>query len=222
MARRSICRLGAGHPIRRALFAACLVAAAVAGDDRPAGAYQLYKTGSCSPGQKWDTSRPIKVRLLSDSVFDWLDKRVQPGTLADLARMLDDIEAVVGLYNAVRGSGLRLEFAKDDPIGSDSNLNMPEEESFGDQTIVIGFTDEVAASSATAEAFAKGDPQDGCTRTRAHVMFRMTFTDANGTAQAYTGSSARPIRRMSTVAPFGPPSSRASPARARRSAFSAS
>jgi hypothetical protein len=62
---------------------------------------------------------------------------------------------------------------------------MPEDEDFGAQTIVIGFTDEVAASSSTAEAFAKGDPQDGCTRTRAHVMFRKTFKVGLGTFQAY-------------------------------------
>ena len=41
--------------------------------------------------------------------------------------------------------------------------------------IVIGFTDGVAANSATAEAWAPGDPKDGCTRTRAHILFSMDY-----------------------------------------------
>ena len=49
------------------------------------------------------------------------------------------------------------------------------DENYGTQTIVIGFTDGVAASSATAEAWAHGDPKDGCTRTRAHIPFRKDY-----------------------------------------------
>ena len=190
MTRRSIARLRAGGAIRKAILAVCLAAAGVAGDDRPAGAYQLYKQGKCWPasaGQKWDTSRPIKVRLLSDSAWDWIAMRVQPATAADWTRLLDDIAAVVELYNSVPGSGLRLEFDPFDPIGGDKNLNFPKVDDFGDQTIVIGFTDEVAASSATAEAFAPAisDSGDDCKLTRAHVMFRKTFTNSMDNVRTY-------------------------------------
>ncbi len=71
--------------IRGCLFL-LTAAAAMVGTAPPASAYLLNKTSSCSPGQKWDTSKPIKVRLLGDSVFDYLNNR-RPGTstLIDLA-----------------------------------------------------------------------------------------------------------------------------------------
>ena len=51
--------------------------AATVGSATPASAYLLNKTSSCSPGQKWDSSRPVKVRLLGDSVADYLNNRVR-------------------------------------------------------------------------------------------------------------------------------------------------
>ena len=53
-----------GAVARRAVFAICLAAAAIAGEDRPAGASQLCKQGGLgSPGQKWDDARPARGRL---------------------------------------------------------------------------------------------------------------------------------------------------------------
>jgi hypothetical protein len=83
--------------------------AATVGFSAPASAYLLYKTSSCSPGQKWDSSRPVKVRLLGDSVFDYLNKRPAGSRLVDLARLNDDVKAVIDLYNAIPGSGLVLQ-----------------------------------------------------------------------------------------------------------------
>lgn len=142
----------------------------------PASAFVTYKAASCSPGQRWDTSRPVKVRLLAPSYFDYLEKfKARGGTtgLADLARIDRDIKAVIELYNAIPGSSLVLEH--DTGLVSDSNLDEPDQDNFGTQTIVIGFTDGVAKGSSTAEAWAPGDSQDGCTRTRAHILFRKDF-----------------------------------------------
>ena len=50
-------------PVRQALLAICLAAAALAGDDRPAGASQLCKAGSFAPGYRSEASRPQKPRL---------------------------------------------------------------------------------------------------------------------------------------------------------------
>ncbi len=118
-----------------------------------ASAYQLYKTGSCDTGLKWSTSSPVKVRLLADSYFDFLDKRNAPSSLKDLVRIDSDIRAVIALYNSIPGNSLTLEL--DSGIGGDNNLQDPAVDNFGTQTIVIGFTDEVAGNSA-AEAWAPG------------------------------------------------------------------
>jgi hypothetical protein len=139
----------------------------------PASAYLLNNTTSCSPGQRWDSARPVKVRVLGDSVFDYLNKRGGGSTLADLARLDRDIKAVIALYNAIPGSRLTLELGP--PITGDSSLDDPDDENFGTQTIALGFTNGVAKSSATAEAWAAGAPNDGCTRTRAHVRFRKDY-----------------------------------------------
>ena len=156
----------------------CLVlltaVAAMVGTATPASAYLLNKTSTCSPGQKWDTSRPITVKLLGDSVGDYLNNR-RPGTstLIDLARLTADVNAVIDLYNSVAGSSLVMELGTG--ITGDSDLNDPGNENYGAQTIVIGFTSSVAAGSATAEAWEQGAPSDGCTRTRAHIRFRKDF-----------------------------------------------
>ena len=88
----------------------CLIlltlAAATAGFATPASAYLLYKTSACSPGQKWDTSHPVKVRLLGDSVFDYLNNRPTGSTLTDLVRLNADVKAVIDLYNSIPGSSL--------------------------------------------------------------------------------------------------------------------
>jgi hypothetical protein len=154
--------------IFRALIS-LVAAAGIAGLATPASAYKLFDDASCKPGQKWDTSRPVKVRLLADSVTSYLSQR--GGTLIDAARLDRDINAVIDLYNSIPGSGLVLE--RDVPIVGDSELDSPTKDNFGDQTIVIGFT-STAASSASAEAYTKFDPNDGCTRTRAHIAFRKT------------------------------------------------
>jgi hypothetical protein len=155
--------------IRRALIPLA-VAAGIVGLAAPAPAFVLYKSTSCSPGQKWDTSRPVKVRLLADSFFDYLNRRGSTSSLADLTRIDRDIKAVINLYNSIPGSALVLE--QDMGITGDSNLEEPEDDNFGTQTIVIGFTDLVSKSSSTTEAWTPGDPKDGCTRTRAHILFR--------------------------------------------------
>jgi Matrixin len=138
-----------------------------------AWAYQLYKTDNCNPGQRWSTSAPVKVRLLADSYFDYLKKRGGTATMADLVRIDSDIRAVVDLYNAVPGSKLVLEM--DSGITGNISLREPDQDNYGAQTIVIGFTDQVAAGSSSAEAWAPGNPADGCTRTRAHILFRKDF-----------------------------------------------
>jgi hypothetical protein len=149
-------------------------ATALAASATPASAYLLNKTSTCKPGQKWNTSTPVKVRILGDSVFDYLINR-RPGTstLVDLARLTADVKAVIDLYNAIPGSSMVLEL--DTGITGDSDLNEPGKENHGTQTIVIGFTNGVAASSTTAEAWMQGAPEDNCTRTRAHIRFRKDY-----------------------------------------------
>jgi len=149
-------------------------AAATVSSATSASAYLLNKTSTCTPGQKWNTSSPVKVRILGDSVFDYLNNR-RPGasTLTDLARLDADVKAVIDLYNSVAGSSLMLELGTG--ITGDSDLNDPGKENYGTQTIVIGFTDSVSASSDTAEAWEQGAPEDNCTRTRAHIRFRKYY-----------------------------------------------
>ena len=50
---------------------------------------------------------------------------------------------MIDLYNAIPGSSLVLEY--DTGITGDSSLGEPEDENYGTQMIVIGFTDGVAA-----------------------------------------------------------------------------
>lgn len=159
--------------IRRCLIL-LTAAAAMAGTATPASAYLLNKTSSCSPGQKWDSSKPVQVRLLGDSVFDYLNNR-RPGTstLVDLARLTADVKAVIDLYNSIPGSSLVMELGTG--ITGDSDLDDPSNDNYGTQTIVIGFTNSVAAGSASAEAWEQGAPGDNCTRTRAHIRFRKDF-----------------------------------------------
>jgi hypothetical protein len=161
--RRTLCRLG-----QLAAAVGMLGCAAT-----PASAYLLNKASSCSPGQKWDTSRPVQVRLLADSAFDYFNNWRGNATLADLTRLDADLKAVVDLYNSIPGSRLRLELGQG--ISGDIDLREPEDENYGTQTIVIGFTTLSAQSSATAEAWAPGADSDGCTRTRGHILFRKTF-----------------------------------------------
>lgn len=155
----------------------CLIlltaAAAMIALATPAQAYVLNKASACNPGQKWDSSRPVKVRLLGDSVGDYLNNWRGGSTLADLARFDADIKAVIGLYNSIPGSSLVLELGP--AITGDSNLGEPEDENHGTQTIVIGFTNSALPSSSDAEAWTAGDPKDGCTRTRAHIPFRKVY-----------------------------------------------
>jgi hypothetical protein len=155
------------------------VAAGIAGLATPASAYKLYDDASCKPGQRWDTSRPVKVRLLADSVTDYLNQR--GGTLVDAGRLEQDVKAVIDLYNSIPGSGLVLE--QDVGITGDSNLDSPSKDNFGDQTIVIGFTSTASASDRTAEAYTSFPSDDGCTRTRAHIAFRKT--DSSKTPKLY-------------------------------------
>jgi hypothetical protein len=138
-----------------------------------AQAYILKKTDTCKPGQRWDTSRPVKLRVVGDSAFDYFKQRGNAPTLTDLARLDQDVKAVIALYNAIPGSKLVLE--QDTGITGDSSLSTASNENWGTQTIMIGFTNEVANTSATAEAWTTGNPDDGCTRTRAHIQFRKDF-----------------------------------------------
>jgi hypothetical protein len=83
-------------------------AAAMVGVATPASAHVLQQTATCKPGQKWDTSRPVKVRLLGDSALDYLNTRGGGSTFTDLVRLDADVEAVIALYNAIPGSSLEL------------------------------------------------------------------------------------------------------------------
>jgi hypothetical protein len=150
-------------PLRTACLTLALAASAA-----PGSAYELNSTGKCAPGQKWDTSRPVKVKLLGDSFFDYLNRR-RGQTPADMTRIDRDIKAVIALYNAIPGNGLVLE--QDSGITGDSNLDSPSVDNFGTQTIVIGFTSNKPPSGTNAEAWTSGDPNDGCTRSRAHILF---------------------------------------------------
>ena len=80
---------------------------------------------------------------------------------------------MIDLYNAIPGSRLALQLGSG--ITGDSDLNGPSVDNFGAQTIVIGFTNDVAKGSPSAEAWTSGDPKDGCTRTRAHILIRKDF-----------------------------------------------
>lgn len=139
----------------------------------PSFAYRLEGTGSCTPGKAWDISSPVKVKLLSDSYTDYALGRGHVNALTKLARAIEDIEAVIAVYNAVPGSGLRLEYAGG--IVGDDNLEDPDDEVFDNQTIVIGFTDLRHETFPGAEAWAATASADGCTYTRRHLMFRKDF-----------------------------------------------
>ena len=151
-----------------ALRTGCL-ALAFAASASQSLAYVLNDTDKCHPGQKWDTSRPVKVRLLADSYSDYLSRRGGQ-TSFDLVGIDKDIKAVIALNNAIPGNALVLEQGAD--ITGDSNLDSPSNDNFGTQTIVIGFT-----TATTAPAWTNGDSNDGCTRTRAHIQFRKTTFD---------------------------------------------
>lgn len=179
--------------LRRPLLTIGL-AAGMIGLATPASAYSLYKTSSCTPGLRWDTSRPVTVRLLAESVTDYLQK--QGRGLSGMTGFVRDVQAVIDLYNSVPGSRLVLQFGTG--INGDRRLDAPEIDDFGDQTIVIGFTDGKLEGK-SAEAWVSDDPDDGCTRTRAHVIFRDAFdwiygpsdtTDVDGRS-FYTASQPR-------------------------------
>jgi hypothetical protein len=154
--------------MRRALMS-MTAAAAMVGVATPASAYVLQQTATCKPGQKWDTSRPVKVRLLGDSALDYLNTRDGGSTLADLVRLDADLKAVIALSNAIPGSSLVLEL--ESGITGDDDLGAPAKENYGTQTIVIGFTKSTLGTK-DAEAWMSPNPSDGCTRTRAHISFR--------------------------------------------------
>ena len=152
----------------------------------PASAYVLYDPTTCSPGQKWDVTQPVKVRLLGDSVFAYLNGRGTSASLRDLDRLNRDVEAVIDLYNTIPGCRLKLELAPG--ISGDSDLDEPAVDNFGAQTIVVGFTKDL--------------PKDDPERKPGRKSIRMT--DARGPAltsgcrRVSIGSSARPTRPMST------------------------
>ena len=158
-------------PFRRALilFAA---AAGLIGLAEPAPAYLPFDSTTCNPGQKWDVSRPVKVRFLADSVTDYLNSR--GANLIDLDRMNRDVKAVIDLYNAIPGSRLVLE--QDTGItGVTSDLPAAEDKNLGSQTIVIGFTKAGLGPKNTAEADTSFPSNDDCTRTRAHIRISKNF-----------------------------------------------
>jgi hypothetical protein len=137
----------------------------------PASAFILQNIGSCKPGQTWDTSRHVKVRVLDDSVADYAKIRGTPvGTVRE--QMDRDIDAVIELWNSVPGSRLVLE--RGSGISGDSNLQLPSQDNFGDNTIVIGFTDGTFTDSPDAEAETEDGSSDACTITRRHIRFRKT------------------------------------------------
>ena len=143
--------------------------AALAASATPASAYLLNKTSTCKPGQKWNTSTPVKVRILGDSVFDYLINR-RPGTstLVDLARLTADVKAVIDLYNSIPGSSMVLEL--DTGITGDSDgqwVDLTADLSaYAGQTVTIAFrywTDVafVADGYSLDEIAITGQPTDG-------------------------------------------------------------
>jgi hypothetical protein len=109
------------------------------------------------------------VRFLGPTFQDYGEQQGWSDWPARLLDAVDDVKAVIDLYNSVPGSGLRLEYAGGYLSGDD--IGEPEDQVWDEQTIVIGFTSATNADSPTAEAWAPGDPDDGCTRTRAHILF---------------------------------------------------
>ena len=140
----------------------------------PASAFILQNIGSCKPGQAWDTSRHVKVRVLDDSVSDYAKIRGAPVSTVR-GQMDGDIDAVIKLWNSVPGSRLVLE--RGAGISGDGDLQLPSQDNFGDQTIVIGFTDGTLTGDAEAET-EDGSP-GGCTITRKHIRFRKTSDKAH-------------------------------------------
>lgn len=134
-----------------------------------AEAYSLRT--SCGGTEKWDTSQPIQVRLLAESFFAMYNDKPTIHTAADIVQIDSDIKAVIAAYNGIPGISLQLEQGAG--ITADGDLGEPVEEDFGTQTIVIGFTQRTHPNSASAEAWGPGIMDNGgCTRTRAHLIFR--------------------------------------------------
>lgn len=155
-----------------ALLALGLVALGL-GLAQPSAAYRLDGTASCPSGKKWDISTPVGVKLLSDSFTDYVLTRNLPGGLTKLAQAIEDIEAVIEVFNAIPGSGLRLVHAGG--ITGDRNLEEPDDDVYEAQTIVIGFTDLRRKGTPTAEAWAARESAEGCIYSRRHLMFRKDF-----------------------------------------------
>ncbi len=156
---RSIPRTRDGSRITRSLaLGAALLAA-------PAGAYDLYNEATCSPGARWNTSSPVQVRLLVDSFVDYWDQQGLSDPIGGLADVMEDIDAVVAEYNSI--GGLDLELVVGTHVLYDDNLDPYSTDDFGDQTIVIGFTD-----AGSNPAWANHHPDDVCTYTQSHVYFR--------------------------------------------------
>ena len=133
-------------------------------------AYQLSDTDTCKPGARWSTSAPVKVKLLSLSLTDYVQrhlKQIDNGLLA-LSQAIADIQSVVDEYNAVNGSTLKLEYAG--PILDDSDLGDYDEDQFGSHTIVVGFTDDPPPSN-SVPAWTPEYSGDKCTYDRRHIRF---------------------------------------------------
>jgi hypothetical protein len=150
-----------------------LTGAALSCVSGPASAFMLFDPTKCNPGQKWDVSQPVKVRLLGDSVFTYLNGRGTTASLVDLDRINRDVRAVIDLYNAIPGNRLKLELGQG--ITGDSDLDEPGTDNFGAQTVVVGFTKDLPKDGSGAEAWTQFDPHDGCTRSRAHIRLQEGF-----------------------------------------------
>ena len=158
--------------LRRALLPVT-AATAILGWVAPASAFHLSNSGNCHPGEKWDVSHPVKVRVLDDSVSDYA--RLRGTTANDVRQRMDrDIDAVIKLYNSVAGSRLVLE--RGNTITGDKDLQDTGKDDFSDQTIVIGFTNGTFNGTTSAEAGTNRNPEK-CTITRAHVRFRKNDDD---------------------------------------------
>ncbi|MGR9108067.1 MAG: hypothetical protein ACU843_14160, partial [Gammaproteobacteria bacterium] len=134
-----------------------------------ANAYVFFKTGTCSPGSKWDTTDPVNVYFLGDSLADMLrnyaneDSRTSPPIIdgepypsneaIELIKGIaeNDIISVVREYNSVDGSGLILNYGG--IISGDDNLDDYGVDDFADHSIVVGFTDLSASSNPDAPAW---------------------------------------------------------------------
>ena len=159
-----------------------------------ASAFALFASDSCPTGKKWGVKNQVKV-LFHRGSFDEYAKRARLADMATARRQaLEDIQAVIGIFNSVNGSALRLQYAGE--LSGDVDLGDPDKETFARRGIVVGFTSATHESSPGAEAWADSPTTEGCTIERRHLRFRKSgltwvFGPPADTDEPVRGSSGR-------------------------------